>query len=150
MREEGYEHYSMVIEWSEEDQAYIVTAPELPGCRTHGATYELAVEQGQDAIVSWISARRATQRPVQAPRTRRKRSGGSTKLARMAAESLLKGPFCHLRPGRVRLSAGWMPPDKHPAPPRAAEHRPVKLQRLDGCSTARRDPEQHRPVITPA
>ena len=68
MREERYEHYSMVIEWSEEDQAYIVTVPELPGCRTHGDTYELAVEQGQDAVVSWISARRATQRPVPAPR----------------------------------------------------------------------------------
>jgi len=68
MREEGYEHYSMVIEWSEEDQAYIVTVPELPGCRTHGATYELAVEQGQDAIMGWISARRATHRPVPVPR----------------------------------------------------------------------------------
>ncbi len=31
-----YEHYSMVIEWSDEDEAYIVTVPELPGCITHG------------------------------------------------------------------------------------------------------------------
>jgi predicted RNase H-like HicB family nuclease len=60
--------YSMVIEWSEEDQAYIVTVPELPGYRTHGVTYEEAVTQGQDAIVSWISARQASHRPVPAPR----------------------------------------------------------------------------------
>jgi predicted RNase H-like HicB family nuclease len=65
---EHYEHYSMVIEWSAEDRAYIVTVPELPGCRTHGPTYEDAVRQGQDAIDSWISARKASGRPIPAPR----------------------------------------------------------------------------------
>lgn len=44
----------MIIQWSEPDQAYIVTVPELPGCRTHGATYEEAVRQGRDAIETWI------------------------------------------------------------------------------------------------
>jgi len=63
-----FEHYSMVIEWSDEDQAYIVTVPELPGCRTHGATYEEAVKQGQDAIDSWIEARRESGRPIPTPR----------------------------------------------------------------------------------
>lgn len=63
-----HEHYSMVIEWSEEDRAYIVTVPELPGCRTHGDTYEEAVRQGQDAIDSWIDARRIGGRPIPAPR----------------------------------------------------------------------------------
>jgi predicted RNase H-like HicB family nuclease len=58
----------MVIEWSNEDQAYIVTVPELPGCRTHGLTYEEAVRQGQDAIESWIDAQRASGRPVPPPR----------------------------------------------------------------------------------
>jgi antitoxin HicB len=47
-------HYSMIIEWSDEDQAFIVTVPELPGCRTHGDTYEEAVQQGIDAIEGWI------------------------------------------------------------------------------------------------
>ena len=65
---ERNEHYSMVIEWSEEDRAYIVTVPELPGCRTHGATYEEAVQQGQDAIDSWIDARKASGRPNPRPR----------------------------------------------------------------------------------
>ncbi len=59
--------YSMVIEWSDEDQAYIVTVPELLGCRTHGSTYEAAVRQGQDAIRSWIHACRASGRPIPAP-----------------------------------------------------------------------------------
>jgi len=65
---EQYDHYSMVIQWSEEDQAYSVTVPELPGRITHGATYEEAVKQGQDAIESWIDANRAWGRPIPAPR----------------------------------------------------------------------------------
>jgi predicted RNase H-like HicB family nuclease len=60
--------YSMNIQWSNEDQAYIVTVPELPGCRTHGDTYEEAVQQGQDAIESWIMAALANNDPVPAPR----------------------------------------------------------------------------------
>ena len=48
--------YSMIIEWSDEDDAYIVTVPELPGCRTHGSTYEEAVQQGQEVIESWIDS----------------------------------------------------------------------------------------------
>lgn len=62
-----YERYSMMIEWSEEDEAYIVTVRELPGCRTHGATYEEAVQQGQDAIDSWVAAAKADNDPVPAP-----------------------------------------------------------------------------------
>lgn len=61
-------HYSMIIEWSDEDQAYIVTVPELPGCRTHGNTYEEAVRQGQDAIESWIMVALADNDPLPSPR----------------------------------------------------------------------------------
>lgn len=60
--------YSMIIEWSDEDQAYIVTVPELPGCRTHGDTYEEATRQGQDAIESWIMVAEELGRPVPAPK----------------------------------------------------------------------------------
>jgi predicted RNase H-like HicB family nuclease len=61
--------YSMIIQWSDEDQAYIVTVPELPGCRTHGDTYEQAVKQGQDAIESWIMAALADNDPIPPPST---------------------------------------------------------------------------------
>jgi len=63
-----YEHYSMVIQWSEPDGVYIVTVPELPGCRTHGETYEEALQQGKDAIESWIDAMEASGKPIPAPR----------------------------------------------------------------------------------
>jgi predicted RNase H-like HicB family nuclease len=63
-----YGRYSMIIEWSDEDAAYIVTIPELPGCVTHGTTHDEAVRQGEDAIASWIDAARAWGRPVPEPR----------------------------------------------------------------------------------
>ena len=66
--DEEYDRYSMIIEWSDEDDAYIVTVPELSGCRTHGRTYEEAVAQGQDAIESWIDAARADGDPIPPPR----------------------------------------------------------------------------------
>jgi antitoxin HicB len=46
--------YSMIIEWSEEDQAYLVTLPEwadrvlMPA--THGSTYSEAVQHGQEVL----------------------------------------------------------------------------------------------------
>jgi predicted RNase H-like HicB family nuclease len=64
---EQYNHYSMYIQWSEEDKAYIVTVPELPGCQTHGETYEEAVQQGKDAIASWIMVAEELVRPVPPP-----------------------------------------------------------------------------------
>jgi antitoxin HicB len=65
---EQYEHYSMIIQWSDEDNAYIVTVPELPGCSTHGKTYEEAVRQGQDAIATWIDGSRDLGLPIPEPR----------------------------------------------------------------------------------
>lgn len=63
------QRYSLVIEWSDEDEAYVVTVPELPGCMTHGATHAEAVQQGEDAIATWLAAARAHGDPVPAPRT---------------------------------------------------------------------------------
>ena len=48
--------YSMLIEWSPQDDAFVVTVPELPGCRTHGATYAEAAHHGVEAIESWLDA----------------------------------------------------------------------------------------------
>ena len=63
---EQYEHYSMIIQWSD-DNAYIVTVPELPGCKTYGETYEEADRQGRDAIDSWIMVAEELGRPVPPP-----------------------------------------------------------------------------------
>jgi predicted RNase H-like HicB family nuclease len=57
----------MIIQWDANDQIYVVSVPELPGCMTHGQTYEEAVQQGQDAIESWIMAALADNDPIPAP-----------------------------------------------------------------------------------
>jgi len=63
-----YRHYSMLLRWDPDDGIYVVTVPELPGCMSHGATYEEAVRQGQDAIDSWVAASRAEGLPIPEPR----------------------------------------------------------------------------------
>jgi predicted RNase H-like HicB family nuclease len=60
--------YSMTIMWSDEDGVYIVTAPELPGCRTHGATHQEALMMGEEAIAGWLASARAVGDPVPPPR----------------------------------------------------------------------------------
>jgi len=49
-------HYRMLIEWSSEDDAYVVSFPEFPGAHTHGATYREAAKHGQEVIALLIDA----------------------------------------------------------------------------------------------
>lgn len=59
--------YSMVIQWSEEDQAFVVSLPEFPNCRTHGATYEEAVKNGQEVLELVIESYREEDTPLPEP-----------------------------------------------------------------------------------
>ena len=43
-------HYSMLIQWSDEDEAYMMTLPEFPTRHTHGATYEAAARNGEEVL----------------------------------------------------------------------------------------------------
>ncbi len=65
--------YSMLIEWSEEDQAYIVSFPEweahgLIG-HTHGNTYDEAVKNGQDVLKMLVNSAREQGEPLPPART---------------------------------------------------------------------------------
>jgi predicted RNase H-like HicB family nuclease len=52
--------YSMLIQWSDEDQLFIVSLPEFgPYCHTHGSTYEEAARMGQECLESLIDAYQA-------------------------------------------------------------------------------------------
>jgi predicted RNase H-like HicB family nuclease len=43
--------YSMVIQWSDVDQVYVVTLPEFgPYAKTHGRTYVEAARNGSEVI----------------------------------------------------------------------------------------------------
>jgi predicted RNase H-like HicB family nuclease len=47
-------NYEMIIWWSDEDDAYVVEVPELPGCMAHGATRQKAIRSAEDAIRLWL------------------------------------------------------------------------------------------------
>ncbi len=73
MTSTGASHYSMVIEWSDEDQAYIVTLPEWEVAgyhgHTHGATVAQAAAAGEELVASWLDYIQQTGEPLPAPRT---------------------------------------------------------------------------------
>lgn len=62
--------YELVIYWSDDDQAFLVEVPELPGCMADGETYEAAVENAQQVIEEWIQTARELGKPVPEPRGR--------------------------------------------------------------------------------
>ena len=59
--------YSMVIQWSERDNAYIVTVPELPGCKTHGRTYAEGIKKALEVIELWIEDAQMSGEPIPPP-----------------------------------------------------------------------------------
>jgi antitoxin HicB len=61
--------YSMVIEWSDEDQVYVVSLPEWGTLiHTHGGTYEEALQQGKELIAALIASRQQDGEPLPRPR----------------------------------------------------------------------------------
>ncbi len=52
-----------------EGGGYLASVPELPGCRSDGETPAEAIENAQEAILSWIEAAEEVGRPVPAPGT---------------------------------------------------------------------------------
>ena len=61
------QQYAMEMEWSPEDNAFIVSFPDVPGIRTHGPTRMEAAEMGEDAIITWLTAMIDSDRPIPPP-----------------------------------------------------------------------------------
>ena len=62
-------HYSMIIQWSDEDNKFIVTIPEFVGAVTHGNTYEEAVKNGKEVIELCIKTEQLLGDPLPQPHT---------------------------------------------------------------------------------
>ncbi len=60
-------HYSITIQWSDRDQAYLVNVPELPGCHTHGDSYEEALKNAIEVIELWIETAKEQGWPIPQP-----------------------------------------------------------------------------------
>ncbi|MCD7863638.1 MAG: type II toxin-antitoxin system HicB family antitoxin [Lachnospiraceae bacterium] len=59
--------YSMIVSWSEEDNCYIVSVPDLPGCMSDGKTPQEAVENVQAIIADWIETAHMLGREIPEP-----------------------------------------------------------------------------------
>ncbi|HVT88459.1 MAG TPA: type II toxin-antitoxin system HicB family antitoxin [Tepidisphaeraceae bacterium] len=60
-------HYSVIIQWSEEDENYVVTLPEWGGCHTHGATYEEAARNARELLEILIADEKAARNELPTP-----------------------------------------------------------------------------------
>jgi predicted RNase H-like HicB family nuclease len=56
--------YELIIYWSEEDQAFVVEVPELPGCMADGPTYQDALANAEVIIEEWIETAQQLGRPI--------------------------------------------------------------------------------------
>ena len=60
--------YSMLIQWSEEDQVFVVSLPEFgPYTKTHGTTYEQAAKNGRKVLELLIQTYQEEGRPLPEP-----------------------------------------------------------------------------------
>jgi predicted RNase H-like HicB family nuclease len=62
--------YVMEIAWSPEDEVFVVSFPDAPGVLTHGRTRAEAAAQGEDAMITWLTALRDAGRRIPPPRYR--------------------------------------------------------------------------------
>jgi predicted RNase H-like HicB family nuclease len=65
--------YSMLIQWSDEDEAYVVSFPEWNAAghlaHTHGATYEAAAAKGEAMLAFIVNSARHDSDPIPAPQS---------------------------------------------------------------------------------
>ncbi len=64
--------YTIMIQWSEEDQSYVVLLPEFTDIMqpcTHGETYEEALKNAQEVLEMLIESSLADGEPLAEPKT---------------------------------------------------------------------------------
>jgi predicted RNase H-like HicB family nuclease len=60
--------YSILIQWSEDDQKYIASLPEFgPYARTHGSTYAEALEMAEEVLAMLIESYQESGKPLPKP-----------------------------------------------------------------------------------
>ena len=70
MRVKSNYRYQIIIYWNDEDNAFIVEVPELPGCAADGQTYQEALAQAEIVIDEWIETAKELGRDIPEPRGR--------------------------------------------------------------------------------
>jgi predicted RNase H-like HicB family nuclease/DNA-binding XRE family transcriptional regulator len=59
--------YSLLIQWSPEQDIFMALSPEFPQLKTHADTQEEAVAKGAEAVAAWLYFLRADGEPIPHP-----------------------------------------------------------------------------------
>jgi excisionase family DNA binding protein len=62
-------NFQMIVNWSEEDQAYLVEVPELPGCMADGVSRQEAIANAEILIWEWIETAQSLGRSIPQPQS---------------------------------------------------------------------------------
>ena len=62
--------YEIIVYWSDNDEAFIVEVPELPGCAADGPTHLKAVQNTEKVIKKWIETAEELGRAIPQPKGR--------------------------------------------------------------------------------
>ncbi len=63
-------HYTIIIQWSDEDKCFVVSLPEWGEfCHTHGDTYEEALTNAHQVLEMLIESSLSDGQPLPKPRT---------------------------------------------------------------------------------
>lgn len=60
-------NYCIIMKYSEKENCYIVTVPDLPGCMADGRTPNEAFENVKNVITEWIDTAKAAGREIPEP-----------------------------------------------------------------------------------
>ena len=60
-------HYPVELHWSAEDEGWIATLPDLPGCSAWGATEAEALAESHAAAAAWLKSQKAAGNPIPTP-----------------------------------------------------------------------------------
>ena len=62
------QNYSVVICWSDDDQAFVAAVPELPGYAAHGQSQESALAHAKEAMKAWLATAQEYGDPIPRPK----------------------------------------------------------------------------------
>ncbi len=60
--------YEIIIYWSKEDVCFIAEVPELPGCKSDGASYSQALQNAEVIISEWLETAKFEGRTIPDPK----------------------------------------------------------------------------------
>lgn len=99
--------YLAKIYWSEEDESYVAEVPALPGCVSHGDTYEKAARNIREAMEVWLESAKRHSDPIPEPDLAAEEIGRLLPLLNVSKLARLSGVNKHTLASKLRRKTGF-------------------------------------------